>query len=127
MCAPAKLRGRPGASRMASSVLARAGSRSSKAAPRDDWIAPRRGGAKRLFDSLACHVFSEAVAYAADRFEIFCGGAELVAQALDVGVDGAAARFLAVAPHVGQQRLARLHAPAPLDQMHEQLEFEQRQ
>src|SRR5256885_1502394 len=63
---------------------------------------------------------SELVTDAADRLDDVSGGAELLAQALHVGVDGARGDVGLDAPDVAEQRLARLHAAGPLEKRLEQ-------
>jgi hypothetical protein len=64
-----------------------------------------------------------AVAELLDRDDRVGEEGQLLAQAADVHVDGARAAGVLVAPHVGQQEIAREHAAAVLDQILEQQEF----
>src|SRR4029079_5636370 len=63
------------------------------------------------------------VAHAAYRLEQLTGGAELAAQVQDMGVDGADAPDVAVAPDPRQELLAREDAARALDEKLQQLEL----
>src|SRR5690606_20662286 len=58
----------------------------------------------------------ESIAGAAQRLDVLGGSAELLAQALDVRVDGARGQARIMAPHVVKERPAGLHAAAPCEQ-----------
>src|ERR1051326_8038771 len=67
--------------------------------------------------------FDKTVSDAADGIEIFCGEAELLAQAAHVGVHGAGVDEIVVFPNVAKQLLAGLDAAAALREDGEQFEF----
>src|SRR5436190_15659299 len=67
---------------------------------------------------------AEAVADAADGFDVFAGGAELFAQALDVGVDVAARYVLVGAPDLVEELIASENATAAIVEQGEQAELE---
>src|SRR4051794_28011351 len=66
----------------------------------------------------------EAVADATQRLDVCAGFAELLAQALDVGIDGARCDIGIDAPDIAEQGIARLHAAAPRQECIEQAELE---
>ena len=66
----------------------------------------------------------EAVADAAHRLDVRPGGAQLLAQALDVRVDGARGDLAAHPPDVVEQRRARLHAAPAFEQRRQQAQLE---
>ena len=70
-----------------------------------------------------CLTIFQPVAELLDRDDGVGEEGQLLAQPADVHVDRARAAGVLVAPHVGQQQVARQHAAAVLDQILEQQEF----
>src|SRR5690606_31879238 len=68
--------------------------------------------------------FLEAVTDAAQCLDVLARPTELLAQPLDVCVDGARGHVGFDAPHVLQQALAGLHPAAPREQRRQQAELE---
>ena len=66
----------------------------------------------------------ETIADAAHRFDVGPGAPQLLTQPFDVGVDGAGGDLAAHPPDVVEQRGARLHAPAALEQRRQQAQLE---
>src|SRR6476646_69766 len=117
---PARTRGRR--ERTAAGPCAWSTSRAASYAPTTR--SQSRGAARRKKAGLfAAH----AIADRANRLDELAGVAELGAQALDVGLDGARRRVDRVAPDVAQQLLARAHPALPFHEVHEQAELEQRE
>src|SRR5689334_19753935 len=78
---------------------------------------PSRARASRRSARTSCvglvGIALESIADPAQRFDVHARFAELLAQALDVRVDGARGDVGIDAPHVREQRVARLYAAAP--------------
>ena len=75
----------------------------------------RQGADARAQSGLA----ADAIADATDRVDHVAGRTELLAQAADVGVDGAGLKVWRIIPDVGEEFLARLHPALPLEQQSE--------
>src|ERR1700688_1615590 len=102
----------------------RPGSSSQSSAPAASAVASAgQKGVRRSRGRIRRGSRPQPVAHPDHGLDAFCLGAELAAQATDVGVHGAAVDVLGIAPDVGEELAAGLHPAAALEQQAEQPEL----